>query len=565
MSKARFASNDALPRFEVGLALLALFGSACSVVAQGSDTEETAVEESTSVDAVSLAATSAGTMITPGNPGTVDVTLDIHSDKNVHAISPLIYGTNGASGIATNKQTLVRLGGNRWTAYNWENNASNAGSDYLYQNDGYLSSSNTPGDAVYRSVETARAAGASTLVTVPIVDYVAADKRGDGDVRNSGSNYLSTRFKQNRAVKGSAFSTSPSASDGYVYQDEFVNWLKVKEPNAKLLFSLDNEPDLWFDTHAEVHPASVGYAELVKRNTDYAKAIKSVLPAAKVLGPASYGWYGFVTLQDAPDGSGKGEFLDYYLAQMKKAEAAAGKRLIDYLDLHWYPEATGGGVRIAGSDTSSAVVKAREQAPRSLWDSTYTETSWITSYLGEPIRLLSRVNSKITANYPGTGIAITEWNYGGGEHISGAIATADALGIFGREKVGLATFWELNGSESYTYAAFRAFRNFNGAGAAFGDTSIQANTSDLANVTVYASIDSTKPSRMVVVAINKSTAQKVAGIKIAHTSAYSKGQVHTITSSGASLKSVPDVSAVATNAFRYTMPAQSVSVLVFNQ
>jgi len=62
---------------------------------------------------------------------------------------------------------------------------------------------------------------------------------------------------------------------------------------------------------------------------------------------------------------------------MKQAEQDNGKRLLDVLDVHWYPEATGGGVRIIDANNSPAVVAARLQAPRSLWDATYRETSWI--------------------------------------------------------------------------------------------------------------------------------------------------------------------------------------------
>ena len=46
-----------------------------------------------------------------------------------------------------------------------------------------------------------------------------------------------------------------------------------------------------------------------------------------------------------PDAANR-NFLDFYLQQMKAADTAAGTRLVDYLDLHWYPEATGGGTRI---------------------------------------------------------------------------------------------------------------------------------------------------------------------------------------------------------------------------
>ena len=40
------------------------------------------------------------------------------------------------------------------------------------------------------------------------------------------------------ATNGSALSTTPNAGDGHVYQDEFVNWLKVTRPNANLIFSV---------------------------------------------------------------------------------------------------------------------------------------------------------------------------------------------------------------------------------------------------------------------------------------------------------------------------------------
>ncbi|MGZ3423703.1 MAG: glycoside hydrolase family 44 protein [Polyangiales bacterium] len=511
----------------------------------------------------------AGTPLTPGDPGTVDVTFTIRSDTDVHAISPLVYGTNGTRDIGANHQTIVRSGGNRLTAYNWENNASNAGSDWCFQNDGLMSSSDTPGAGIQPMVTLAKSSGAAALVTIPIVDYVAADKTGgsdppacSGDVRKSGSSYLSTRFKKNLSTKPTALSATPDKTDDSVYQDEFVSWLGSAVPGANVVYALDNEPDLWSDTHAEVHPTKVGYDELCNRDLDFAKAIKRVTPTAKVTGFVSYGFNGYVNLQSAPDAAGKGDFTEYWLDKMKAGETAAGKRLVDYLDLHWYSEAQGGGTRITGSDTSAAVVAARVQAPRSLWDPTYSETSWIKDYLGGPIKLIPRYLGKIAAHYPGTQLAISEWNYGGGTHISGALASADVLGIFGREGVGIATLWELNGDEHFTYAAFKAYRNFDGAGAAFGDTSISAKTSDVATATVYASVDAAKPTRVVIIAINKATTAKTAGITVAHPTSFKTAKVYTVTSASATPAAAPAISVVATNAFRYSMPAQSISVIV---
>jgi hypothetical protein len=513
-----------------------------------------------------------GTPIEAGSPGATDITFTVTSNENVQPISPLVYGVNDGSKAAAVHATIVRTGGNRLTAFNWENNASNAGSDYMFENDDYLCgnvtcapSNDAPGAYYEAIIDQASAANAATLVTVPIVDYVAADKSPAGDVRNSGANYLTTRFKRNQAAKGAPFSDPPDSTDAYVYQDEMVHFLSVHEPNANLLYLLDNEPDLWSSTHAEVHPAAVTYAELVMRNVATATAIKAVSPQAFVAGPVDYGWAGYVNLQSASDATTDGDWIEYYLAQMAAAGQTAGKRLVDALDLHWYPEATGGGVRITDDGTGADEVAAREQAPRSLWDSTYVETSWITadSTNGAAIDLIHRMKGKIASKYPGTGLSFTEWNYGGGTDISGAIASADVLGIFGAYGVAMAMMWPMNGDEAYTYAAFDAYRNYDGHGAAFGDTSIEATTSDVADSSVYASLDSTDVSKMVIVAINKATSSKKAGIAVNHSVVYTKMNVYTITAAGGSmLVAGTPFASVATNAFDYTMPAQSVSVLV---
>ena len=110
------------------------------------------------------------------------------------------------------------------------------------------------------------------------------------------------------------------------------------------------------------------------------------------------------------------------------------------LDVHWYPEARG-TKRITEKDTSPKTVAARLQAPRSLWDPTYTEKSWITGTWGKPIRLIPWLLERIAERYPGTKLAMTEYNFGAGDHISGGLAQADVLGIFGREGLYLGNYW----------------------------------------------------------------------------------------------------------------------------
>lgn len=491
----------------------------------------------------------------------------IDPQQDVHAISRFIYGVNESLDGNYSAGTATRLGGNRWTAYNWENNASNAGSDWYFQNDAYLGGGDTPGGAVIPRLQNASARNAATVLTVPINGYVAADKNGGGDVRNSGSNYLQSRFKQEVAAKGTSFTLTPSTTDAYVYQDEFVNWVNASFPYGQtdstrpIFYSLDNEPDLWSSTHAEVHPTATTYAELVSKTIAYADAIKDVSPGSLVFGPVNYGWHGYTTLQDAPDGGGR-DFQSYYLQQLAQAESTYGHRLVDVLDVHWYPEATGGGVRITEQNNTDAVVAARLQAPRSLWDPTYTETSWITQWSTYgPINLLPRLNAKITQNYPGTKLAITEYNYGGGNHISGGIAQADVLGILGRDGVFAANEWRLASDESFIQAGFRMFRNFDGASGSFGDISVRATTNDIAGSSVYASLDSFDSNVLYVVAINKTSASMPVTMQLAHVLPDATATTYRLTSAGA-LPQLAGTTAIADPAnYSVTLPAYSVSTI----
>ncbi|MET0552416.1 MAG: glycoside hydrolase family 44 protein [Vicinamibacteria bacterium] len=481
-------------------------------------------------------------------------------------ISPYVYGHNQADWNRRHRGLrLGRLGGNRWTAYNWETNASNAGSDFRHQNDAFLGGGDVAGEAVRPHVAAGRAAGAAMVVTVPMAGYVSADKRGDGDV-SATPGHLETRFHESLPQKPGALRYPPDTGDRVVYQDEFVAWVEATFPRGggpPIFYSLDNEPDLWASTHARIRPTGpVTYAEVVERTTDWAQAVKWTAPDALVFGPVNYGWQGFVRLQNAPDARGR-DFLDVYLAEMAAAGRRFGRPLVDVLDVHWYPEARGGGVRVTEASGADAVAAARVQAPRSLWDPSYVEASWIAQDAGVgAIRLLPRLREKVAARAPGTRLAMTEYNYGGGDHISGGIAQADVLGIFGREGVFAAAFWSLAESERFADAGFAAYCDFDGAGGRFGDTSVAAQTSDLPNVTVYASV--TADDRVVVVAINKSPGAAAADLTVAHP-ADLRAQAYALTSASPAMVRAADPARTGRNQFRLTLAGSSVTTIALTR
>jgi hypothetical protein len=280
-------------------------------------------------------------------------------------------------------------------------------------------------------------------------------------------------------------------------------------------------------------------------------------------------------------------FIDYYLDELRKADVAQGRRLVDVLDFHWYSEVAVGSnvyVNLVRNDPpeTAETVRQRVQAPRSLWDPDFKENSWITAYDTIPgcpgcgIELLPRLRRHVDAHYPGTGLSMTERYYGGGNQISGALAEADVLGILGREGVVAATLWPLGNRFDCIFQAFAAYVNYDGQGSRFGDTTVglaltdPARTAQVERVSAYASVDQGNPDRLVVVALNKSAAPLTAGLSVKHTRLFGRAELYRVTASTADPLQPgctapvrqPDTVLALRNAFLATLPPLSISVFV---
>ena len=309
--------------------------------------------------------------------------------SNTHPISPYIYGINfGAQIVDASGLTLDRHGGNRWTAYNWVTNASNAGSDYQYQNDNFLSSDRTPGSAVSALIAADQKIGVPSLVTVQMQGLVAGDENGPVSVVNPPDR---TRFRrvvyEKRTVSSQPFTVTPSAAAENVYMDEFLWALDRRfsgqgifgaNPSTQHVFiSLDNEPELWKSTHLEIQGRmGITADSYITKTISLATALKRQFPDLVIFGPVHYGFVGIYNwngeLSATPAGSNW--FADKYLAAMRVAGTAFGRPLVDVYDFHWYPEATDhAGTRVTnlmGAALTADQVQAIVQSPRSLWDKT---------------------------------------------------------------------------------------------------------------------------------------------------------------------------------------------------
>lgn len=506
-----------------------------------------------------------------GQAGAQTLKVDVAVNGPATPISPFIYGANDWCNPTDIPFTSSRSGGNRLTAYNWETNASNAGSDYLHNSDNYMvkdfsaGDQKIPGQVVLNLQKVFGGRKQYTLATVPAAGYVAADMTGPvaaGEVAPS------ARWKKITAEKpGGNYSLTPDASDGEVYTDEFVNAMVNKLGKSTAggvnAWSIDNEPGLWRYTHPRIYPNALTVSDLIAKSVAAAKAVKKIDAAAETYGPATYGW-GEMMAQEGADWTNTLSkqydwFMSAYLALMKTESEKAGTRLLDVLDFHWYPESQGGCRIIISTEcdqVSVAQAEARMQSPRSLWDSTYVEKSWIIDSNGKKaIQLLNRVKKSIKDRYPGTKMAITEYEYGGHDHYSGGLAQADVLGIFGSQGLYMATIWSTPGK--FSGAAFKLFLNYDGQGGKYGDRAVPATASDNAALSTFAALDSKDSTLLHLIAINKKASAQQVQFAL-NGNNYTEGKVYGFDeASNGSITLRQAVSGITSNSFSYSLPAHS--------
>ena len=490
---------------------------------------------------------------------TAVVTIDLDGERKT--ISPLIYGINNfndANVYNSVTATAVRQGGNRMSGYNWETNYSNAGSDWYHHSDTYLSSMTTPGYVATSFVKIARAKEIDyRLTTLQMAGYAAADKAGTVEEAETAP---SARWVEVIADKEGELSLKPDLTDGKVYMEEYVNYLIAKLGDSQnggvQAYSLDNEPALWEHTHSRIHPDPTGAKELIEKSVATAKVVKALDPAAEVYGPALYGFTAFENLADendpdwkaAKEANGYRWYLDYYLEEMRKASEEAGVRLLDVLDIHYYSESA----RVGFVD--------RLQSVRTLYEKGFRENSWIGQWRQHNLPLLPLVQESIQKYYPGTKLAITEYNYGG-EDVSATIAQAETLGCFADNGVYSAFIW---GGNKWQYNGINLYTNFDSQGSAFGDTLVPAVTPDHSKCVAYAAIDSANPNRLTVMATNK-TAQEQQTVLVLNGSApaWQSAAVYAIHGDSADIRLLEDA-AVIQNAgtVTVTLPAYCAAMVV---
>jgi uncharacterized protein (TIGR03437 family) len=169
----------------------------------------------------------------------------------------------------------------------------------------------------------------------------------------------------------------------------------------------------------------------------------------------------------------------------------------------------------------------------------------------------------VSDNYPGTKTAITEYNWGAPDAITGAIAQADILGIFGREQLDYGTVWTSLTTTTPATFAFQTYLNYDGNGGHFGGTSVSATSSDPDSLSIFAALR--YDSALTIVLLNKTSGDITDSIGLADFTPAGAAQVWQYSS--ANLGAIVRQSDISANSsgLGTTFPAQSITLLVIPQ
>ena len=568
-----------------------------------------------------------GSFLAFGQQAGPALSIDVSAGR--HAISPDIYGINfywdlgsntdpnGAAGLAAAdvRATTRRWGGNPTSDYHWKLDVQNLDNDWFYEvlPDTSINAANLPeGSSFNQFADQVRLTGGKVYNTVPVLGWLpkARAEMCSFDIRKYPNQCKVDPYAQYHTAKcgnGIAYDAacgdpnvadgkSPSSpvyikndpTDAYVQADESLQaeWVRYavsrfgkSGQGGVTVWSLDNEPIWWDNTHRDIHPDPYTYDELLAANQRYAAAVKQADPTALVAGPVGDNWASlWFSKKDIVSGQARGNYwsnpvdrnahggvplLSWYLQQMKAYEQQHGIRLLDYLDHHAYLAPGNLAFSSAGNAATQAL---RLDSTRVFWDPTYVVTGdyWIRDVdrngANVAPQFIPRLRDIVAQNYPGTKIALTEYNWGALDDINGALAQADLLGIFGREALDLATLWGAPKPTDPGAFAFKVYRNYDGIGGTFGETAVQAASTDQGKLSVYAAVRS--DLNLTAIVINKTTNDLSTTVTLANFAAAGAAKVWRYSAANLSaIVAQPDLQ-VGGSGIDAVFPANSITLLV---
>ncbi|MEM8856927.1 MAG: glycoside hydrolase family 44 protein, partial [Chloroflexota bacterium] len=315
--------------------------------------------------------------------------LNVQIDASVptHEISPYIYGITLADedAVIDIRPNVYSWTGEGATRFNVNSDRGwNDGREFFYANSNPFPDSEESSRDFFAL---ASAIEASSSFLLPTMGWVAKDTSScsfpDIDLGTC------TRGFESTCLSGNA-RANPNLTSESISEADIVNFVRsIQQDGFNIDFlSLMFEPELWGVIHFDVHPECTTYREILETYQSYASAIRDEVPQTELMGPGTCCWDFYF---NSPAGeldkaqNDNEDFSPWFLQQMREFDEETGKRHLDVLEIHYFPQ------DLDNDFDDNIVAEHRLRAPRSLYDPLYPDES----YIREPVQLIPRMQAWI--------------------------------------------------------------------------------------------------------------------------------------------------------------------------
>lgn len=444
----------------------------------------------------------------------------VDSKAGIQKISPYIFGknisglndaeTSDPAKIAAEDSTIKRMNeigfrffrannGNNATRYNWRKKLTVHPDWYnnVYAHDW---------DITAKTIQD-KLPGANAMYAFQLSGYAASSADynfKDWDFfQTNGSWAKSTLDLAGGGVASADGQTALKTGDYSLYNEEWpadstVAILNHWKDDVKLdmkrfeYWSMDNEMEIWSGTHSDL-PLTVTQQFLVERYLDVAKKAKKAWKDIKLTGPVAANEWQWCGVDSDPNAAEERNYcwLEYFIKKVAEAQKASGVKLLDVLDIHWYP--------------AEKTYEDRINWHRVFFDTTYVypgangikkvNGGWDNSIVKEFIfqRLNDWMNAYFGKNH-GIGLGLTETDLTTDDAMLTALIYASFLGTFMDNGVELFTPWSWgDGMDEVAHLFIRYGHEFRVASTSSNDSLVSA----------YSSVTESQDS-MTIILVNRS-------------------------------------------------------------
>jgi len=396
-----------------------------------------------------------------------DVVVTVNAVDGKKAVSPYIYGRNGsfsnsfgtassASDITLFKEAGLRMarenGGNNATKYNWRKKISSHPDWYnnVYDHDW---------DNISKNI-VATVPDMQVIWAFQLIGKVASNKNNNFNDWSYNQSQWWSGCTQNLAgggiVNASGGSSATVNGNPLLYTQDWPadstaevlnHWFGSKGIGLNSTnfqyWDMDNEPEIWSGTHDDVMPSQLAASAFMEKYFSVAKKARALFPGIKLCGPVTaneWQWYKYGS--ETLNINGKYySWLEYFLKRVADEQKATGIKLLDVVDIHWYPgeSADADVLQLHRIFYDKSYVYPGANGIKSInggWDATQNKeyifqriSDWLTQYFG--------ANHGITIGMSESGINSANANVN-------SVLYASLLGTFANNGVELYTPWSWN-------------------------------------------------------------------------------------------------------------------------